>query len=80
MIYTVKCPKTTYVMVNTKTSERFFSYEDINDNVRTNVVAGTLIAKDLVSPFYDFYMVSQACSKGSTVPNHYRVIYSDSKM
>lgn len=67
-------------MVNTKTSERFFTFDSIDSSMTGNVSAGTLICKDVVSPFYDFYLVSQACGKGSTVPNHYRVIYSDSKM
>ena len=64
-------------MVNVKTSERFFTEGD--SNVR-NVPAGTLVASDIVSNYYDFYVVSQASNRGSTVPNHYRVIYSDSKM
>ena len=73
-------PKTTFVMVNTKTSERFFSTDPTAGGNAINVTAGTLVSKDVVSPFYDFYMISQACNKGSTVPNHYRVIFSDSKM
>ena len=38
------------------------------------------MASDVVSKDYDFYVVSQSSTKGSTVPNHYRVVYSDSKM
>lgn len=67
-------------MVNTKTSERFFLPNPNNDELVNNVSAGTLISSDVVSPYYDFYLISQACNKGSTVPNHYRVIYCDSKM
>lgn len=65
------------VMVNVKTSERFFT--DGDSNVK-NVPAGTLISTEIVSNFYDFYVVSQASNRGSTVPNHYKVIYSDSKL
>lgn len=71
-------PCLTMVMVNTKTNERFFS-QGHNNEVR-NVGAGTLVSTDIVSPEYDFYMVSQFSNKGSTVPNHYKIIYSDSKI
>ena len=67
----------TMVMVNVKTCERFFTEGE--NNVR-NVPAGTLISTNIVSNFYDFYVVSQASNKGCTVPNHYKVIYSDSKL
>lgn len=75
-IYLDKTPALTLIMVNVKTSERFFTE---GDNVR-NVPAGTLISTDIVSNFYDFYVVSQGSNRGCTVPNHYKVIYSDSKM
>jgi hypothetical protein len=75
-VYKEKTPSITMVMVNVKTSERFFTE---GDNVR-NVPAGTLVASEIVTNYYDFYVVSQGSNKGATVPNHYRVIYSDSKM
>jgi len=62
------------IMVNTKTSERFFTEDG------GNVRAGTLINSEIVSKEYDFYMVSQNSNKGCVVPNHYKVIYSNSKM
>jgi hypothetical protein len=65
------------VMINLKTCERFFTGGE--NNVK-NVPAGTLISTDIVSNYYDFYIVSQASTKGSTVPNHYKVVYSDSKL
>lgn len=49
-------------------------------NSAKNVPAGTIISENIVSKNYDFFMVSQFSIRGSTVPNHYRVIYSDSKM
>ena len=61
-------------MVNTKTSERFFTTNC------ENVKAGTLVNTDIVSPDYDFYLVSQNSNKGCIVPNHYKVIYTNSKM
>ena len=70
-----QCPKMCLVMVNTKTSERFF----LNDNRGTqNVQAGTIVADDIVSENYDFYLVSQGSNRGSTVPNHYKVVHSNS--
>lgn len=63
------------VMVNVKTSERFFTE---GNNIR-NVPAGTIVSTDIVSNYYDFYVVSQASNRGSIVPNHYKVIFSDSK-
>jgi len=67
----------TMVMINLKTCERFFTE---GDKYVSNVPAGTLISTGIVSNFYDFFVVSQASNKGSTVPNHYKVIYSNSKL
>ena len=64
------------VMVNCKTSERFFTE---GNNIR-NVPAGTVISTDVVSNNYDFYVVSQNSNKGSILPNHYKVIHCDSKL
>lgn len=64
------------VMVNVKTSERFFTESERANNMP----AGTVVANDIVSKDYDFYVVSQASNRGSTVPNHYRVVYSDSQI
>ena len=65
------------MLANTKTNERFFQVQ--GNNIK-NVPAGTIVSENVVSKNYDFFMVSQFANKGSTVPNHYRVIYSDSKM
>lgn len=62
-------------MVNTKNSERFFT-----TGQPRNVGAGTLIAENLVSDNYDFFLVSQQSNRGSTVPNHYKVIFTTSEM
>ena len=45
-----------------------------------NVPPGTLIGSQVVSKNYDFYIVSQQSTKGSIVPNHYKVIYCNSKL
>ena len=67
----------TIVMINLKTSERFF--EKKGDRVE-NVRAGLLVSDTFVSEDYDFYLVSQKSTKGSTVPNHYKVVFSTSKL
>ena len=64
-------------MVNTKTNERFFAND--NSGVK-NVQAGTLVSDQIVSENYDFYLVSQFSNRGSIVPNHYKVIFSNSKL
>lgn len=70
-------PNISLIMVNTKTSERFF----VNDsNGAKNVQAGTIVADEIVSENFDFYLVSQGSNRGSTVPNHYKVVYSNSKI
>eukprot|EP00178_Gracilaria_changii_P017800 TRINITY_DN5074_c0_g1_i1.p1 TRINITY_DN5074_c0_g1~~TRINITY_DN5074_c0_g1_i1.p1 ORF type:complete len:151 (+),score=14.92 TRINITY_DN5074_c0_g1_i1:1852-2304(+) len=73
-IYADRAPRMTMVMVNVKTSERFFTD---GDEVK-NVPAGTVISTDIVSKEYDFFVVSQNSNRGSIVPNHYKVIHSDS--
>lgn len=75
-VYAEKSPRLTMIMVNVKTSERFFTEGDRPQNIP----AGTVVATDVVSKDYDFFVVSQSSNKGSTVPNHYKVVYSDSKM
>jgi hypothetical protein len=67
----------TMVMINVKTSERFFVSDGRGMG---NVEAGTLVNSDLVSVNYDFYIVSQRSNKGCSVPNHYKVIYCDSAL
>lgn len=63
-------------MVNLRNSERFFTPgHDIK-----NVSPGTLVNSCIVSKAYDFFIVSQQSTKGSVVPNHYKVIYSNSKI
>lgn len=34
----------------------------------------------MISENYDFFLVSQQSNRGSTVPNHYRVIFCNSKV
>lgn len=65
-------------MINSKTSERFFAKN--NGDRPQNVGAGTLISQEVVSANYDFYLISQQTTRGTVVPNHYKIIYSDSKM
>lgn len=45
-----------------------------------NATPGTLVSSCVVSNNYDFFIVSQQSTKGSVVPNHYKVIFSSSKL
>lgn len=64
-------------MINVKTNERFFFESAGRTN---NVPAGTLVCEGLVSENYDFYIMSQFSTRGTTVPNHYKVIFTNSKV
>ena len=66
-----------FVMINLKNSERFF--EKRQDRVE-NVKAGLLVSDTLVSEDYDFFLVSQKSNRGTTVPNHYKVVFTTSKL
>ena len=70
-------PSVTFMMVNTKNDERFF--EGTGNDLK-NPKAGTIVSDSMVSQQYDFYMMSQYTTKGSAIPPHYQVIYSDSDM
>lgn len=50
------------------------------DNRYQNPPAGTIINSDLVSSNYDFYLISQQASRGSTIPTYYQVLYNNSKL
>lgn len=67
----------TYIIIDKKVSQKFFSS---GNNGVNNPSAGTLINSDLVSEYYDFYLISQFSNRGTTVPTYYKVIYTDSKM
>jgi len=70
--------KLTVVMINVRTSERFF--DTYGSEVR-NVPPGTLVSKGIVSKDYDFYLVPQQARKNATcVPIHYKVITCDSNL
>ena len=66
--------KLTVIMVNLRNSERFFSEIGLK-----NVLPGTLVSSEIISKIYEFYIVSQQSTKGSVVPNHYRVIFRSEK-
>lgn len=67
----------TYIVIDKRVTQKFFSSNGSNTN---NPSAGTLITSDLVSPNYDFYLISQFSNRGTTVPTYYKVLYTDSKL
>lgn len=76
-VYTDARINLSIVMINVKTNERFFGERE---GKASNPPAGTLICQGLVSQNYDFYLISQESRKGTAVPNHYKVVYSESKV
>lgn len=76
-VYHENAPNLSVIMVNVKTSERFFV--EGSGGVK-NVPSGALISEKVVSNEYDFYLMSQHTTRGSALPNHYKVIYSSSKI
>ncbi len=66
----------TYLIIDKKVTQKFFS---MNNGV-SNPGAGSLVSSDLVSPDYDFYLVSQFVNRGTTVPTYYKVLHSNSKL
>lgn len=69
----------TVVLVNSRSSERFFLAESMGGSYR-NVAAGTLVTEQVVGNGYDFYLISQYSTKGTAIPTHYNVIYSNSRI
>jgi hypothetical protein len=73
----------TVIMVNLRNDEKFFGWGKDRNSPQMgtiNVPPGTIVSKDVVSPFYDFFLVSQGVFQGTVVPNHYRVITNESKL
>lgn len=69
-------PKLTFMTANKHSKQKFFS---TNRNI-SNPGFGTLVNNKVVSKFYDFYLISQHCNRGTVKPIHYKVLYTDSKM
>lgn len=69
-------PKLTFLTVNKHSRQKFF----LQGRNVTNPSYGTLVNSKIVSKFYDFYLISQHCNRGTVKPIHYKVLYTDSMM
>lgn len=69
-------PKLTFLTANKNSKQKFFA----EGRAIGNPSYGTLINSKIVSKFYDFYLISQHCNRGTVKPIHYKVLYTDSKM
>lgn len=74
-----KTPKLTVLLINKKTSERFFQESGGGLGPVRNAAIGALIADENICLGADFYLVSQYSNRGSILPNHYKVIYTNSE-
>jgi len=71
-------PKIIYIIVNKRVNIRLFEYNNNYDILTSR--SGTLVAKDITSQYYDFYLISQRITQGAAIPTHYIVIYDDAKI
>ena len=70
--------KLTIIQAKDLSSERFFTR--YSDGSVSNPNAGLLVRDSIVSTAYDFYLVSQKPTIGSTVPIHFNVISASEVM
>ncbi|CAF1508752.1 unnamed protein product [Adineta steineri] len=70
-------PKICFTIVKKRHNTRFFCY-DKQSNQTTNILPGTVIDTDIVSPNgFDFYLNSHAAIQGTSRPTLYHVIYDN---
>ena len=63
-------PGLIYIGLEKRVSEKFFL-----DGQYRNPPFGAVVDTGVVSKFYDFYLMSQNVTRGTTTPIHYRIIY-----
>lgn len=80
-VYGTSSPaKVTFVVVQKRHHTRFFPTTR-NDPKNNNIVAGTVVDKDIVHPFqYQFFLASHAAIQGVTKPSKYCVLINESKI
>ncbi|XP_077915306.1 piwi-like protein 4 [Halichoerus grypus] len=67
--------KLSVIVVRKKCALRFFT--EVSRSVQ-NPPLGTVVDSEATRPeWYDFYLISQAASRGTVTPTHYNVIYDD---
>jgi hypothetical protein len=69
-------PRLTFLTANKGSKQKIF----MQSRIISNPGYGTLINNKIVSKYYDFYLVTQHCNRGTVKPIHYKVLYTDSKI
>jgi len=71
-------PEFAEIIVNKKINDRFFY--NISKVDLGNPLSGTVVARDVVTNFFDYFLVAQDVNMGSCTPTHYNVIYNDTTL
>ena len=71
-------PQFTEIVVTKRINDRFFVRNDRKGFV--NPPSGTVVARDVVSNNFDFFLVAQDVTMGTCTPTHYNVIYNDTNL
>ncbi|CAD8060811.1 unnamed protein product [Paramecium primaurelia] len=64
--YNQKLPQFTFIMVNKRINDRFFS------NTKDNY--GLIVADRVVSSHFDYFLIAQQVNQGTATPTHYTVL------
>lgn len=64
--------KLAFVLINKRINIRFFR---TGGNKLFNSDAGTVIADEVTSSNYDFYLTAQKVNQGTCTPTHFHVVY-----
>lgn len=66
-----------YIVVDKNVSQKFFFD---NKGQVSNPLYGTLVSTEVVSKWYDFYIIAQNCNLGTAKPVYFKVMFSNSEM
>ncbi|ETI45958.1 hypothetical protein F443_09597 [Phytophthora nicotianae P1569] len=74
-------PPVTFVVVNKRHHTRTFPINTRDGDRKGNVVPGTVLDTDVVSPHrFDFFLYGHSGIQGTSVPCHYTVLHDENKM
>ena len=67
-------PQFAEIIVTKRISDRFFN--GAGKDGCGNAQSGTVVARDVVSNYFDFFLVAQEVTMGTATPTHYNVIFN----
>ncbi|EEY61191.1 Argonaute4 (AGO4) [Phytophthora infestans T30-4] len=74
-------PPVTFVVVNKRHHMRAFRINPRDADRKGNVVPGTVLDTDVVSPHrFDFFLYGHSAIQGTSVPCHYTVLHDENRM